>query len=122
MAENNETGKQGELTAESFLKEQGYIIIEKNWRFRRFELDIIATKDNELIIVEVKTRSENYLLAPEDAVDRKKIHRIVIATDAYIRKKNIGLPVRFDVLCLVKKGDKYIIESHIEDAFYAPAR
>jgi len=120
MAEKNETGKTGELTACSFLRINGYTILETNWRYRRYELDIIAKSGDELVVVEVKTRSEKYLVAPEDAVDRKKIRHIVSATNAYIRRYDVELPVRFDIICLVKQEQSYIVERHIEDAFYAP--
>jgi len=121
MAEKNETGKQGESVARRYLEEKGYQVLETNWRFHRFEIDIIATHNDELVIVEVKTRSENYLLAPETAVDGRKIRRIVAASDAYARKHNSNLPVRFDLLCLIKKGQNFEIE-HIEDAFFAPIK
>ena len=117
----NETGKKGESIACQYLEENGYKVLATNWRFHRFELDIIATDSKELIVVEVKTRSDNYLVAPEIAVDNRKIQRIVAASDAYARKHNIPLPIRFDVLCLIKKGTSFAIE-HIEDAFYAPLR
>ena len=121
MAEKNETGKQGEYFARQYIEEKGYKVLATNWRFHRFELDIIASNNEELIIIEVKTRSENYLLAPETAVDKRKIRRIVAASDAYARKYNIKLPVRFDLLCLIKKGSSFEIE-HIEDAFFAPLK
>ncbi len=120
MADKNETGKRGEAVACLYLKKNKYKILDTNWRFRRYELDIVATNDKELVVVEVKTRSENYLVAPELAVDRTKIRHIVIATDAYIRMKDISLPIRFDVMCLVRKKDSYVVEQHIKDAFYAP--
>ena len=119
MAEKNETGKQGESIARQHLEHKGYKVLETNWRFHRFELDIIATNNEELVIVEVKTRSGNFLMAPETAVDKKKIRRIVAATDAYARQHGINLPVRFDILCLIKKGQSFEIE-HMEDAFFAP--
>ena len=122
MAERNETGKQGESVARQYLEENGYNVLETNWRFHRFELDIIATDGKELVIIEVKTRSDNYLIAPELAVDRKKIRRIVTASDAYARMKNIAIPIRFDIICLVKKGASLNVENHIEDAFFAPIR
>ena len=122
MAERNETGKQGESVARQYLEENGYNVLETNWRFHRFELDIIATDGKELVIIEVKTRSDNYLIAPELAVDRKKIRRIVTASDAYARMKNIAIPIRFDIICLVKKGASLNVENHIEDAFFAPMR
>jgi putative endonuclease len=122
MAENNETGKNGETEARAYLEKNGYQILATNWRFHRYELDIIAVTGKRLVIVEVKTRSDKYLVAPEKSIDRKKIRHIVAASDAYARKYNIDLPIRFDVICLVKKGSSYIIENHIEDAFYAPIR
>ena len=121
MSEKNETGKQGESVARQYLEEKGNQVLETNWRFHRFELDIIATNNEELVVVEVKTRSDNYLIAPETAVDKAKIRRIVAASDAYARKYNINMPVRFDILCLIKKGTSFETE-HIEDAFFAPLR
>ena len=122
MAEKNETGKIGEEVACSFLEICGYSILHTNWRFHRYELDIVATDGKELVVVEVKTRSKNYLLNPEDSIDHRKIRRITTATDAYIRKNNINMPVRFDVLCLTKDHIAYTVERHIEDAFLAPIR
>lgn len=122
MAERNETGKQGESVARKYLETNGYTVLETNWRFHHYELDIVATNNEELVVVEVKTRSENYLIAPEQAVDRAKIRRIVTASDAYVRMKHIDLPIRFDIMCLIKKGSDYSVEDHIEDAFYAPIR
>ena len=78
-------------------------------------------KEGELIVVEVKTRSEDYLLSPEEAVDNKKIRRIVAAADAYVRYFNLEMPVRFDIITLVKGKEGLQIE-HIDDAFYAPCR
>ncbi len=121
MAERNETGKDGEVFAREFLIKREYTVLETNWHWHHYELDIIAVKDNELVIVEVKTRSENFLLSPEVSVDNKKIRRIVSAADAYVRNYNIDLPVRFDIITLVKTERGYRVE-HIEDAFYAPCR
>ncbi|HCC51351.1 MAG TPA: endonuclease [Porphyromonadaceae bacterium] len=122
MAEKNETGKQGEITAQRYLEEKGYKVLEANWRFHHYELDIIATDGEDLIIVEVKTRAGNYLVAPELAVDKGKIRRIVTASDAYARMKGIDLPIRFDIICLIRKGASYAVENHFEDAFFAPVR
>ena len=121
MAERNETGKQGESVAKQYLEEKGYNVLETNWRFHHFELDIIATDGNELVIIEVKTRSDNFLLSPELAVNKGKIRRIVTASDAYARMKCIDLPIRFDIICLIKKGTSYSVD-HIEDAFLAPMK
>lgn len=119
MAKQNEIGKEGEILAREYLEKRGYRISHINWHWHHYELDIVAFTDKELVVVEVKTRSENYWISPEDAVDRKKIRRIVMATDAYVRFYNIMLPVRFDIITLIKHKDGYRIE-HIDDAFLAP--
>ena len=122
MAEKNETGKKGEEVACSYLNAFGYTILQTNWRFHHYELDIVATNGKELVVVEVKTRSKNYMLNPEDSIDRRKIRRIIAATDAYIRKNRINMPVRFDVLCLIRDDLAYTVDRHLEDAFFAPIR
>ncbi|MDR1500053.1 MAG: YraN family protein [Tannerellaceae bacterium] len=114
------TGKKGEERAREYLIAQGYEILNRNWRLRHYEIDIIASKDNELVIVEVKTRSKDFLIAPEIAVGPAKIRRLAAAANAYARHFMIDMPVRFDIITLVIDGEeKYEIE-HIEDAFLAP--
>ena len=98
MAEHNDLGKSGENAAVAYLEQKGYLIRDRNWRRGHFELDIVAAKDNELIVVEVKTRSDTLFAAPEDAVDLPKIKRTVRAADAYIRLFQIDTPVRFDII------------------------
>lgn len=121
MAEQNDLGKDGEARACEYLIRQGYTIMHTNWHWHHYELDIVAVNDGELVVVEVKTRSADYLLSPEEAVDTKKIRRIVAAADAYVRYFNLDIPVRFDIITLVKSKDGYQIE-HIDDAFYAPCK
>jgi putative endonuclease len=110
-------GKNGELLAEKYLNQLGYIILERNWIFRHKELDIIAIDRNELVIAEVKTRSEPTLDFPDLAVNRKKQKNIVSAANAYVRYNRISLDVRFDIIwILVDKRGKATIE-HFRDAF-----
>ena len=122
MAKKNETGKTGEAVACSYLEVCGFSILHTNWRYRRYELDIVATNGRELVVVEVKTRSKDCLLDPEESINYQKIRRIATATDAYIRKYSVTIPVRFDLLCLIKDHHSYTVEKHYEDAFFAPMR
>lgn len=85
MAIHNALGKAGEDAVAAYLEHNGYVIRDRNWRKNRLELDIVATKDNGLIIVEVKTRSNTEYIKPQDAVNWQKIRRIVIAADAYVK-------------------------------------
>ena len=122
MAEKNVTGKKGEEVACSYLEIGGFSILHTNWRHRRYELDIVATNGSELVVVEVKTRSKDCLIDPEESINYQKIRHITAAADAYIRKNRIDLPVRFDVICLIKDKFSYTVENHFEDAFFAPVR
>ena len=119
MAEHNELGKDGESAAVDYLKKNGYNILHTNWRKGHFELDIVAETEDELVIVEVKTRSEGSITDPEDAVTNQKIRNIVAAADAYIKFFDIDLPARFDIISIIGKSPNFEID-HIEDAFYPP--
>ncbi|MDR3339662.1 MAG: YraN family protein [Candidatus Symbiothrix sp.] len=119
MAEHNELGKNGESAAITYLEKKGYKILHTNWRHGYFELDIVAKTDDELIVVEVKTRSGGSITNPEDAVTDQKIRHIVAATDYYIKCFDIDLPARFDIISIIGKQPDFEID-HIEDAFYPP--
>ena len=119
MAQHNEKGKKGEEAARDWLVKHGYQILEYNWQFHHYELDIIATIEDLLVIVEVRTRSEGYLLAPEETINKVKIKNIITAADAYVRHNHIDLSVRFDIISVIEHTGDYEID-HIEDAFYPP--
>ena len=119
MAIHNAQGKAGEDAAAAHLERNGYEIRDRNWRKNHLELDIVATKDNELIIVEVKTRSNTEYVEPQDAVNWQKVRRIVIAADAYIKHFCIDMPVRFDIITAVGDIGAFKTE-HIKEAFYPP--
>ena len=117
MAQHNELGKKGEQLAVDFLLKNSYKIIERNYRFDKAEVDIIAQKDNILAIVEVKTRSTTDFGNPQDFVKPKQIQNLVKAVDEYINENDLDIEVRFDIIAIVKKKKGYEIE-HLENAFY----
>lgn len=119
MAIHNDLGRDGEQMASNLLEAKGYTIRHRNWRCGHKELDIVAEKDNLLVIVEVKTRKDTLFGTPEEAVTNAKIRRIVSSTDAYLRKYAIDKPVRFDLITIVTQQWNSQID-HIEDAFYPP--
>lgn len=119
MAEHNILGKAGEDAAVAYLEQHDYVIRHRNWRKGHLELDIVAAKNNELVVVEVKTRTDTDMARPEDAVTPQKIRRTVIAADTYIKLFQIDAPVRFDIVTVVGKKDNFRIE-HIKEAFYPP--
>ena len=119
MAEHNETGKQGESIAVQYLQDKGYRVLEQNWHNHHEEIDIIVTKDNELVIVEVKCRTGT-LVNPVIAVNRNKQNRLIKAANAYIQRKNIDMETRFDIISIILGKETTI--DHIENAFYPRAR
>ena len=119
MAEHNKLGAEGEQIAANYLADKGYAIRERNWRFGKHELDIIAEKDDTLVIVEVKTRSGAFAENPEQYIDNRKIKNIVNAAERYIMRYDWNGDTRFDVIAVVVNGQKVEID-HIEDAFLPP--
>jgi len=116
MAKHNELGKKGEQLAVDFLIKNGYKIRDKNWRFQKAEVDIIAQKGEVLAVVEVKTRSTEYFGNPQDFVKEKKIKLLVKAIDHYVTSKDLDVEVRFDIIAILHQNNKFTIE-HLEDAF-----
>lgn len=117
MAFHNDLGKKGEELAKEFLQKSGYTVLESNFVFQKAEIDIIAQKEETLIVVEVKTRSSLDFGNPQDFVSPKKIKLLVKAIDEYVNLKNIDLSIRFDIISVIHDKNDFTIE-HLEDAFY----
>ena len=116
MAEHNETGKKGEDLAADFLQNEGFQILERNWKNRFEEIDIIALENELLVIVEVKTRSSLAFGKPEESVGLRKQRLLVNAAEAYIKKYNSERETRFDIVSVVTNGTGANIQ-HIRHAF-----
>ena len=116
MAEHYELGKKGEQLAVNYLIGKGYKIVERNWRFQKAEIDIIARKAETLISVEVKTRSTKNFGNPQDFVNPKKIKLMVVAMNEYILNKDLDIELRFDIIAITKDKSSFDIE-HFKDAF-----
>ena len=117
MAEHNALGKWGEQLAVDFLLKKGFEILERNWRFQRAEIDIIALKENRLIIVEVKTRSTTAVGVPQDFVSAKKRQLLQQAAVAFVDRYPEDVEVQFDIIAIQKIGKCTEIE-HLENAFF----
>lgn len=117
MAEHNKTGKAGEELAVKYLRENGYEIVDCNWRFKHYEIDIIAKKGNILSIVEVKSLSSNYFGEPEEGVSKKKERFLSDAAHEYVCLKDLDVEVRYDIISIIFSNGKYELKM-IEDAFY----
>ena len=121
MAEHNELGKTGEDFAAEYLEKQGYQILHRNWSKGNYEIDIVASIEDEIVFIEVKTRFNNLYSDPEDAVTNKKINHIIAAAGLYIKWFNVDLSARFDIISVLGNFPYFEID-HIEDAFYPPVK
>lgn len=117
MAKHNEFGKKGEQLAVDFLLKKGYSILEKNYRYLKAEVDIIAQKGEKLAIVEVRSRSTNFIENIADTVTKKKMQLQIIAADYYVTDLDLDVEVQFDIITIRKNKTEYLI-NHIENAYY----
>jgi putative endonuclease len=118
---NISMGRKGEDLAVEYLIEEGCDILERNWRFKHIEIDIIARDRDQLVIAEVKTRSGNTWGEPSAAVDVRKQHALILAAERYIYSHNIDLDVRFDIVSIIIGHNRTVLE-HIKEAFHPIAR
>lgn len=121
MARHNERGQYGEKIAMAHLRNEGYVILDVNWRSSHLEIDIIAAKDNEIVFVEVKTRKDEEYMLPTASVDKNKINNIVRAANSYIIQKDTNLEPRFDIITVVGNREPFKVE-HIKEAFFPPMK
>lgn len=119
MATHNSFGKEAEDAAVAFLKKKGLTVLARNFRFQHAEIDIIAESPEELIIVEVKARSANFLAAPHEAVNKKKMMLICMAANYFAEEHNIQKGVRFDIISIIKTETGSLQTEHLPNAFEA---
>ena len=118
MKTDQKTGPQGEDIAVSFLEEQGYIVLARNYRQRFGEIDIVAEDAGVLVFIEVKTRKNNRYGSPFEAVDTRKQRKLSMMAQDYItRNKMEDCAARFDVVAVLLKKDSCPEVELIRDAF-----
>lgn len=119
MAEHNDFGKIAEDLAAKFLADLGFKILKRNYRFQKAEIDIIAEKEHQIIIAEVKARSSDAFLLPQEAVTKSKIRLLVLAANQYLEETKSSKEVRFDIVSVLKDHAGALKIEHIQDAFDA---
>lgn len=112
-------GKEAEQLAVDHLIVEGYIIRDRNWRYKNhIEIDIVAQIDNTIVFVEVKARNEEGD-NPVDAVDNKKMMKMVRGADKYLLQFDEIMDCRFDIISISGSPKNYKLE-HIPAAFIPP--
>ena len=117
MGQHNVFGREGEQIAKDFLIEKGYSILKQNYRYDRAEIDILAQIDDILVVVEVKSRTFDFLEDVSQSVDPRKIQRLVKAADHFVTVHDLDVEVRFDLIIILKK-QKGVEIKHLENAFH----
>lgn len=120
MARHNSLGKWGEQVVADYLVAEGYAIVERNWRLNHLEIDIIASKGDEIAFVEVKSRRDDEI-DPLSAITPLKIKHLVSAANAYLRTYHVPVRPRFDVAAVTGDEHDYRIR-YVADAFLPPVR
>ena len=123
MTEKQIRGALGEQAAVDYLRQNGFMIIERNWRVGKSEIDIIASRYDELHFVEVKTRKFGSLTDGTDAVTRSKIKNIILTTARFVDENETEFSgIRFDVaeVVITTEAVPGVLEfNYYEDAFTA---
>ncbi|MDD3875358.1 MAG: YraN family protein [Bacteroidales bacterium] len=114
----NPLWEKGESAAVDYLSAHGYSILHRNWRYIHLEIDIIAQKDNFIIIAEVKTRKSEFCADPTITVTKGKQRLLIKAAQAFLTLNNIQIETRFDVITVIFSNDDTPLIEHIKDAFY----
>ncbi len=117
--DKREIGRNGENFAEEYYRKKGYEIKERNYHSRYGEIDLIAMKDNTVIFVEVKTRNENSLGRPAEAVSKSKQKKLILTAFQYMEKLPLNTGCRFDVFEVWQNEGRIYKFNCIESAFDA---
>jgi putative endonuclease len=110
------TGKQGEDAAAEYIRQRGYELIVRNWRYRRCEIDAIASKGKVLHFFEVKTRTSSFVL-PEESVSNRKLNKMKEAAEEYLYQQPQWKVIQFNILSIIFHpggGTEFFL---IEDVF-----
>ena len=113
-----ETGATGEELAVAYLQERNYSILERNWRCKHFEIDIIATHQNILFFVEVKTRNSLIFGFPEESISKIKMKRLQLAATVYHFNHPTFKRIQFNVIAIVMQNKMPISIEMFEDVYF----
>ncbi len=121
MRVKDAVGRFGEQVAAEHLEQAGLVVIDRNWRCRDGELDLVAREGRVLVFVEVKTRSSFAFGSPAEAVDRRKAERIRRLGVRWIDEHRDGLApvasIRFDLVAVLRGRGTGVSVEHLRGAF-----
>ncbi|MEJ3717550.1 YraN family protein [Paenibacillus polymyxa] len=111
-------GAMGEEAAALFLENLGYRILERNWRCRSGEIDLIAKQEHILVFIEVRSRSSSKYGTPAESVTPRKITQVRQTAAVYLHMNGMGdAPIRFDMISVRLSDETAVVTDHFMDAF-----
>lgn len=116
--ESKSLGEKGETIAATYLVEEGYEILERNWRWKKAEIDLICRKEEGLILVEVKTRSYEYFGAPDSFVTEKQSAMLLDAGSQYGESIGHEWSIQIDIIAIVINADGGHTLRHVRDVYF----
>jgi putative endonuclease len=115
---HHELGRRGEAVAARYLEANGLIVLNRNWRCKDGELDLVLTDGDQVVFCEVKTRAGTGFGSPEEAVDDHKAQRIRRLAHTWLSEKRIPwCETRFDIIAILWEPDSRPRVRHIKGAF-----
>lgn len=118
MNSNLAIGNWGEKLAHRFLESLGYSVVEKNWRYKRAEIDLIAQSCDRLHFFEIKTRNSSYFGPPESSISMDQEQRIFTAANVYLEQSDWEKAIQFDIISILYLSPRDYQIKLIEDAFF----
>lgn len=115
MAHHINTGKLGEQMALEYLLQNEFVILHQNWRHSNWEVDVIASRNNVLHFIEVKTRRTKQFGYPEDDVTKKKVTNLINASEEFLFVYPEWKRIQFDILSISLLKNKPAEFFFIED-------
>ena len=118
MAHHNHTGFIGEKMAAEYLLKKGFIILHQNWRHSHWEVDFIASHNDTLHFIEVKTRRTRKFGYPEEDVTKKKMENLINASEEYLCLYPEWKIIQFDILSISLPANELPAFFFIEDVYF----
>jgi putative endonuclease len=118
MTNNKVTGNKGEEIAVDYLLKKGFQLLERNWRFRHWEVDIIASKGPFLHFMEVKTRKTLRFGRPEESITREKMTNLKNAAEEYQYQHPEWKYIQFNIIAITLMNEEIKEIFMIEDVYF----
>jgi putative endonuclease len=115
-----EKGREAEDIAALFLEERGLVVLDRNYRFMKAEVDIVAIQDQEVVFVEVRSLKNTRFGHPEETITELKKNLLYQAADAWLYERRMGgARMRFDVVSIVYENEEHKPEiEYFRNAFW----